>query len=422
LKYKKFVKQGMAALITGLLVCSFAGSSTRTMLPCLISVEAKNKTERKKESIKETVKGCNQFAWSMFDSMEEENLFYSPYSIQMALSMLDNGADKQTKTELEQLLNIKNLSSRNQNLKKIMGELKNQDTILNTANSIWYFKDDKVRYHQDMKKFLAPLSKYYNAEAFLADFKNEKTVDKINQWISRKTNQMIPKMLDDLDPNTVMTLINAVYFEGYWKKSFDHDSTRPQTFYGTHKSNSVDMMHGYDWNLKFYEEDGLCAVELPYKNSRLSMQIVMQKDREKDSVWNQLKKMSGKEKENLSKQITDAKKVRINELALPKFQMNYTFDKLCDILKGMGMKDSFDRTAADFNKIAKNLYVSDISHQAKIEVDEAGSRAAAATAIDCVATCVPTDPITFIVDHPFFYMIRDNQSGMILFIGYVNQL
>lgn len=381
-------------------------------------------TETVTERMEETVEGMNQFALQLFEKLPDENSFFAPYSISHAISMLDNAADNDTKKELEKMLGIKDLETHNQNMKLLMDGFHDEGAILNTANSIWW-SDEMTNFKDTMTAdFLDPLRYYYEADIYQVDFAKTQTVDEMNEWIKGKTNEMIPKMLDELDPSTVMCLINAVYFEGIWENKFTKEATSQKDFYGTKDTVEVDMMQSSDWKLHYFETDQLRGIELPYENSTIAMELILPAEGSNETISEIFHALSTQEQMQFLKDLSESEEKTITYLGVPKFSMDYDIKELVNILKDLGMVDSFDTADADFGRINESLVVSDVMHSAKIEVDEEGSEAAAATLISMNECAMVEDQkiIEFIVNQPFIYVIRDTSTGTILFLGYINQL
>lgn len=376
------------------------------------------------ESMEETVNGMNEFALHLFQELPEENSFFSPYSISVAISMLDNAAENDTKEELENLLGIKDLSSHNLNIKTLLDSYDGKGAIMNTANSVWWSKG-MTNFKETMKPdFLDPLRYYYGADVLQVDFTESKTIDQINDWIGDKTNEMIPKMLEKLDESTVMCLVNAVYFEGIWQNKFTKERTWKKEFNGVEKTVQVDMMQSGDLDLHYYEMDGMRGIELPYEDSTIAMQIILPEEGSTQTIHEVFDALTTEEQLEFLNAVSESERKHITYLGLPKFSIEYEIDQFVTILKTLGMVDSFDETLADFGKINDLLYVSDVMHKARIEVDEEGSKAAAATLIATTETgaIIASENIEFLIDQPFIYVIRDTSTGTILFLGYMNQL
>ena len=341
--------------------------------------------------------GINEFSMNMYSALPaDKNIFYSPYSIASAMSMLDVGADGATKKELENALGITDLDEWNDEMKAYLSKNWSQNTFVNTANSVWMNKD--TSWSADIEKdFLTPAKDYYSGEVYEADFNGQpdKVVQNVNNWVSTNTNKMIPEILKEIPGGTVMMLINAVYFEGKWDTPFTEDKTFQSSFYG---------------------------ITLPYDGDNVVMKVFM--PTADDGDINELfDKLSNEEKQKLIDSLDNANNVEIDTLQLPKFTDEQSIDGLDDILKNMGIQSAYSESA-DFSKIADGIAVSSVNHKAKVIVDENGTKAAAETDIMIKETAMMPSEETynFIVDNPFVYVIEDQSTGMILFMGRVNSL
>lgn len=368
--------------------------------------------------------GINEFSMNMYSALpSDKNIFYSPYSIASALSMLDVGAGGITKEELEDTLGITNLDEWNDEMKAYLSKDWSQNTFVNTANSIWMNKDTTWSSNIE-KDFLTPAKNYYSGEVYEADFvgQPDKVVQSVNNWVSTNTNKMIPEILKEVPGGTVMMLINAVYFEGKWDTPFTEDNTFQGKFYGTDKESVVDMMHLYGEHFTYIDNGEIKGITLPYDGNSIVMKVFM--PTADDGDINELfDKLSNEEKQKLIDSLDDASNVEIDTLQLPKFTDEQSIDGLDDILKNMGIQSAYSESA-DFSKIANGIAVSSVNHKAKVIVDENGTKAAAETDIMIKETAMMPSEETynFIVDKPFVYVIEDQSTGMILFMGRVNSL
>lgn len=368
--------------------------------------------------------GINEFSMNMYSALpSDKNIFYSPYSIASALSMLDVGAGGITKEELEDTLGITNLDEWNDEMKAYLSKDWSQNTFVNTANSIWMNKDTTWSSNIE-KDFLTPAKNYYSGEVYEADFvgQPDKVVQSVNNWVSTNTNKMIPKILKEVPGGTVMMLINAVYFEGKWDTPFTEDNTFQGKFYGTDKESVVDMMHLYGEHFTYIDNGEIKGITLPYDGNSIVMKVFM--PTADDGDINELfDKLSNEEKQKLIDSLDDGRNVEIDALQLPKFTDEQSIDGLDDILKNMGIQSAYS-DSADFSKIADGIAVSSVNHRAKVIVDENGTKAAAETDIMIKETAMmPTEETyNFVVDKPFVYVIEDQSTGMILFMGRVNSL
>lgn len=368
--------------------------------------------------------GINEFSMNMYSALPaDKNIFYSPYSIASAMSMLDVGADGATKKELENALGITDLDEWNDEMKAYLSKNWSQNTFVNTANSVWMNKD--TSWSADIEKdFLTPAKDYYSGEVYEADFNGQpdKVVQNVNNWVSTNTNKMIPEILKEIPGGTVMMLINAVYFEGKWDTPFTEDKTFQSSFYGTDKESVVDMMHLYGEHFTYMDNGEIKGITLPYDSDNVVMKVFM--PTADDGDINELfDKLSNEEKQKLIDSLDNANNVEIDTLQLPKFTDEQSIDGLDDILKNMGIQSAYSESA-DFSKIADGIAVSSVNHKAKVIVDENGTKAAAETDIMIKETAMMPSEETynFIVDKPFVYVIEDQSTGMILFMGRVNSL
>lgn len=368
--------------------------------------------------------GINEFSMNMYSALPaDKNIFYSPYSIASALSMLDVGAGGTTKNELENALGITDLDEWNDEMKAYLSKDWSQNTFVNTANSVWMNKGTTWAANIN-SDFLTPAKDYYSGEIYEADFDGQadKVIQNVNNWVSDNTNKMIPEILKEIPGGTVMMLINAVYFEGKWDTPFTEDKTFQSSFYGTDKESVVDMMHLYGEHFAYMDNGEIKGITLPYDGDNVVMKVFM--PTADDGDINELfDKLSNEEKQKLIDSLDDASNVEIDTLQLPKFTDEQSIDGLDDILKNMGIQSAYSESA-DFSKIADGIAVSSVNHKAKVIVDENGTKAAAETDIMIKETAMMPSEETynFIVDKPFVYVIEDQSTGMILFMGRVNSL
>lgn len=368
--------------------------------------------------------GINEFSMNMYSALPADtNIFYSPYSIASALSMLDVGAGGATKNELENALGITDLDEWNDEMKAYLSKDWSQNTFVNTANSIWMNKGTTWAANIN-SDFLTPAKDYYSGEVYEADFDGQadKVVQNVNNWVSNNTNKMIPEILKDIPGGTVMMLINAVYFEGKWDTPFTEDQTFQGSFYGTDKESVVDMMHLYGEHFAYMDNGEIKGIVLPYDGDNVVMKVFLPTSDDGD-INELFDKLSNEEKQKLISSLDDASNVEIDTLQLPKFTDEQRINGLDDILKNMGIQSAYSESA-DFSKIADGIAVSSVNHRAKVIVDENGTKAAAETDIMIKETAMMPSEETynFIVDKPFVYVIEDQSTGMILFMGRVNSL
>lgn len=344
-----------------------------------------------------------------------KNSLVSPTSVYLALGMTASGADGSTLKEFESLLgnsgiNIKDL---NTYYNSLAGKLTNtQSSKVNIANSIWYRDIESL----DVKReFLQANADYYNAAAYEADFNSKKTVQDINDWVKANTGNQIDKIIDKIDPNTVMYLINALYFDGQWIKPYEKDNVHKDNFElsdGTIKP--VDFMYSLEEG--YIKDEKAQGFMKPYKDGKYSFVALL--PNKGVSIDSYVSSLTGKGFINLLIN-KSADKV---SAALPKFKSEYSI-KLTEPLKQMGLKECFDEGKANFEKMASdmkgNLWIGDILHKTAISVDTEGTKAGAATKVQLQTKGEATIQHSIILNRPFVYAIVDNETKLPLFIGTV---
>ncbi len=369
--------------------------------------------------------GVNGFAFRMFAQLgEDEDIFFSPYSLCAALSMLNLGANEETKAEMEAVLGIEDLDAWNAEMKSYLERQWTDDTYVITANAVWM--DENKDFAETMEEaFLQNAADYYKSELHTCDFENNATsvIAEINEWVNENTKGMIPKLINRLPERTVLILLNAVYFEGKWDNAFKEEKTGEEMFYGTNGESRIDMMHQYTEEYAYIEYEGIKGVSLPYKGDEVVMKIFIPLTENKD-ITTLFSKLADTEKQELLDALDTCGTTELTKLVIPKFTMEKSIDDLPGILSDMGMESAFDPNSANFDIIAEDLYISQVLHQAKIEVDEEGTKAAAATVIVGNDTTSIQEPkyFEFVADRPFIFVLQDTKTGMILFMGRVNNL
>lgn len=338
------------------------------------------------------------------------NILLSPLSVAMDAGMLLNGAKGTTQAEILNALRFTNTTTASQvndYYRQLLIQLWALDPAVSmrAANSVWL----RTGFHVQ-GDYLRLLKDYYGSTANTVAFDNTGK-DRMNKWVNDATNGKIPQLIDQLDNDAVMYLLNALYFKGTWKYPFDKSKTAQAPFYTTASGSPlVDFMQG-TLKINFATHNGISTYELPYGDNRYSMVIVSAGEAALDANV-----MTALDTVHLRQWLSDQQEVA-NTLYLPKFKTSFK-TSLNDVMQNMGMHQAFG-SAADFTGIIgdtahEELYVSSITHAATIEVDEAGTTAAAATSIGVAVTSLPP---TFRLDHPFVYLIRERSTGLIIFIG-----
>lgn len=423
-----------AGLVTG---CGRMAYSNAALLNGAKSLASSEKAVKADKLDAGYAEGLNQFAYRIFSELKgEENVFISPYSISTALSMLYNGADGKTREEMAELLGYNLLPGYTDGYSEAANQTANSDSnylletlkkadpkvTIDVANSIWLAQG--IRFNDTMEKaLLAPVRNYYAADIFQVDFTDAKTLDNVNQWVSDHTDKMIDPFLEEFQnkEDIRLFLANAIYFNGKWSSPFSPDETNKASFYGKASTQSVDMMHMSDEKYRYYTGNGLRGIEIPYGEGSVVMDVLLPEDGD-SYIGDLYSSLTGDEMNGFLKQLDASGMTKINTLALPKFEMEYGLVNLNEALQNLGMKSAFGDDA-DFSLIGDELKVGEVGHKAKIQVEEWGTRASAATGITVETTAAEiSEPVNFIVDRPFIFLIRDKQSGSILFMGRMDQL
>jgi serpin B len=361
-----------------------------------------------------------KFGFNLFNEIrkteQDKNIFISPFSVSIALAMALNGASGETEQVMVNTLQLQGLDSEsiNAGYAGLRQTLLTSDpkVILTIANSLWARQD--VPFKPD---FLQRNTQFFGAEISTLDFTDPNTLKTINQWVNTNTNGKISKILDEINPDAVLFLINAIYFKGIWQTEFDPLHTRDGDFHlATGGEKQVAMMTRTG-DYRYYQnyEENFHAISLPYGDGRISMYIFL--PRRESNLNTLLDNLNAESWENWMSQFREQEVL----LVMPKFKLEYE-KTLNTPLKSLGMDIAFAPGLADFSRMAtleilgKNLYIGEVLHKAVVEVNEEGTEAAAVTSVGVRATSAPP---AFIVDQPFFFAIRDNDTKTVLFMGIV---
>lgn len=357
------------------------------------------------------VNANTQFAANLFKKFSKEdtdkNVFFSPFSISMALSMVYQGAGTTTRDAIAEALNYKGMSidEVNQSYMDHLSYFKKlyPQVELNVANSIW------VREGFDVKEsFLNKNKEVFNAQNSFLDFSNPEACDIMNNWISNATKGKIGNMIKPpIDPEIIMYLMNAIYFNGSWTDQFDIAQTRQGNFKKLNGENKLVQMMNKTDDFRYGEGLGYKAVELPYGSGSVSMYCILPQGNVNSFIENFDNDMWSGIKSSLS--------MKNVQLSIPRLKIEYEPQNLTGKLSELGMGEAFNR-GADFSGIGDDLWIDGVSHKAVIDINEKGTEAAAVTIIGVGTTSMPN---TFVADKPFVFVIADNQTGTILFMGKV---
>ncbi|MCK4224603.1 MAG: serpin family protein [candidate division Zixibacteria bacterium] len=361
------------------------------------------------------IQSDNKFGLKLFREIIKEekdsNVFISPLSVSMALGMTYNGANGETQEAMQEVLELNDLTIQevNESYKSLIELLRGLDPKVQfqIANSIWYRQNIPVR-----EEFIDLCNKYFDALVSGLDFDDPAAVDTINAWVDENTNGKIEEIVDaPISDFTAMFLINAIYFKGTWTYQFDRASTKDTLFTlpdGTKKPCKMMEQRGL---YNYFSNDDFEAVDLPYGDGDFSMTIFL--PYRKTNIDSLIAKFNQENLNHwLSSFLSDS-----GDIYIPKFTLEYEL-KLNDALKALGMSIAFDPERADFSKMYEivSVWIDEVKHKTFVEVNEEGTEAAAATAVEM---SYGPGPLGFWmrVDRPFVFMIRENKSQTILFIG-----
>ncbi|MFC2117027.1 serpin family protein [Bacteroidota bacterium] len=361
--------------------------------------------------VKSIVESDNTFGFKIFKEIakgKEENICISPLSIAMCLSMLYNGAETETKREMEETLELLDLSVMdvNKSYRALIDSLRTNDpgVLFEIANSIWGAKNFDIE-----DEFIRRNEDYFDAEVSQLDFGDPGAVDIINNWVSDKTHQKIETILSKTNSGDLMYLINAIYFKGRWLFEFDPDKTfdGPFTLNNGERIRVAKMHQQEDFNYLY--NDLFSSVELLYGSGNFSMHILLPHNNLKvDDIIENLNN------ETWNQWLTEYVKKENYKIYIPKFKFEYK-KSLIDDLKTLGMNLAFN-PMADFSGINKNceMWISLVKHKTFIEVNEEGTEAAAVTIIGAWGSS-----LGYSVNRPFIFIIKERTTNTILFIGKV---
>ena len=330
----------------------------------------------------------------------------SPLSVLTALALVQNGAQGNTLAQLEQALGGLDRDTLNAYMRAYCDFLTESDE-LKIANSVWTDSSAEAK-----RAFLQKAVDSYSAQLFSAPLSDPKTVESINSWVKKNTDGMIPKIIENADRDAVMMLINAVAFEAKWETPYTNDDIEKLEFNSySGKSKKTEFMCSTE-SVYLSDSDAVGFMK-PYKNGRFAFAALL--PNEDVNIDDYIASLSG---EKLMKIFSSAKKNEEVDVKMPKFKAEYS-TQLIDTLKKMGIEDAFDRKSADFSSlIDKNdgAYIGTVMHKTFIEVDQEGTRAAAATLVGISKMSMPAiNPVC--LNRPFVYMIVDTETNLPLFIG-----
>jgi serpin B len=371
---------------------------------------------------RKAIDAANAFSLSLWAktnaAQRGSNVFVSPLSATFALGMTLNGAANQTLEEMRSALQLGSATQQeiNEGYRSLMTLLTGVDPAvkMQIANSIWYRNGFPF-----LSSFLDSAKQYFDAEVTGLNFADEAgSLKTINGWVDSKTNHKIPTILDEITPDAVMFLINAIYFNGPWRDKFDPAQTRTALFRlaeGT--TQPVSLMHRFA-SMSYVDSPAYQAVDLPYGNSAFTMTVVL--PRESTDVESVAASLTPDTWQSLTNGLRNV----AVDLSLPKLKLSYE-RKLNADLQALGMISAFVQGAADFTRMSpsgRQLYIDFVKQKTFVDISEEGTEAAAVTAVGVNVASAPPPPMIMRVDRPYIFMIRERLSGTLLFMGKITQM
>lgn len=363
----------------------------------------------------------NDFGFELYHRLRTQpgNVFFSPYSISSALAMVSTGARNETEAQMLKCLHLGANQQLNTTLHRdLMTSMLHQPKgyDIRIANALW-----GQNAHPFKPEFVTRLQRSFRAEGRTLDFAGEPEQSRttINQWVEAQTNQRIKDLLPSgsITGLTRLVLTNAIYFKGTWQTPFNKSATRPADFFVKSDDKVKTEMMARTASMRYAENDLFQALELPYAGDRLSMVIML--PRKRNNLADAESQLSSGMVSQLVQKMTSPKVI----LSLPRIKTTYE-KPLKSTLMSMGMTDAFSVGSADLSGIdgTRELFISEVYHKAFCEINEEGTEAAAATGVVVAKLAAPVNeppPVEFKADHPYLYLIRDRQTGSILFMGRV---
>ena len=373
--------------------------------------QANETNERKDISLtaveQQLVSGCNDFAFSLYrKAADEKGQVVSPLSVVYTLGLLNNGAVGETQKQINDVTGFKDTEAANLYCQKMLAATPTLDklTKVTIANTIFMNKGYEL-----LPNFLKTAAGYYDVQPETRDFKDGKTLDVINQWASDHTEKMIDKILDadTFDPSAISYLLNAIYFKGAWSEKFDKLATAEELFNGGKTVPIMHQQHTFDYT----QTADYQALRLPYGNNAFRMTILLPTGGK--TIGDVLAAMTAESWQKLQ----DSMPAQLVDVKLPRFETQSEID-MKEILTAMGITKAFTANA-EFSRFCNApAFISTMKHVVHIKVDEEGTEGAAVTNTGwCTSTGEVAQAIDFHANHPFLYVISEQSTGTIFFIG-----
>jgi serine protease inhibitor len=393
----------LLCICVGLIQCNKQSDPSNPAVPLELTENQKN-----------LVESDNKFGFKLFKEIikaeKDKNVFISPLSVSMALGMTYNGANGTTQEAMQKTLELNGLTMQevNKSYKSLVELLTGLDPKVKfqIANSIWYHWGLTPK-----EEFISLCKKYFNALVSALDFSDPNAANIINAWVDKNTNGKIKQIVNaPIDPMKVMFLINAIYFKGFWTYPFDKKLTKDGLFTLLDGSKKPCQMMMRPGGIEYFDNSDFQAIDLPYGEGDFSMTIFLPRPQKNiDSLIAEFNQ------ENWNRWINSFHTNRAT-LQFPKFTLEYELI-LNGVLKALGMAIAFYPNQADFRKIYEEnqpFFIDEVKHKTFVEVNEEGTEAAAVTSVGVMTTGMSR---LIRVDRPFVFVIRENKSQTILFMG-----
>ena len=361
------------------------------------------------------LESAGSFSWSLFQESISSpgNILISPASVYLALAMTINGSDKETRTAMQealfaQKLTLAELNEGSRDWMVLLLDKNRQKKQLSLANSLWLASTFTAN-----PAFLQSNDDYFAAAARSLDFQQDSAKAQINRWVKQNTGGKINQIVDEIDPYSVMFLINAVYFKADWEKPFKREQTGPGLFAAPAGTSQVQYMNQMA-SLAYFRSQDCQGVLLPYESGDFAFLAILPDAAITARQW--VSKTSARDLADL----LDQAKPQSISLSLPRFKSRHE-ERLNDALASLGMAVAFIPDQADFSLMSQDgtdqLFISEVKQKAYLEVDEKGTEAAAVTSVEMRATSMPLADLNLQFDRPFIYGIIDTRTGLPLFLG-----
>ncbi len=420
------MKNKLALIISLALVLSFALSSCNN-IPNEVDKNMQNNEATTSDVQKAIPKASSELGFAdnlLRLTAADGNRTVSPYSAKMCLALLANGTDGETRAQILNAIGIEDIDAYNGSVKEILNRYDSYSAVLalNTANSLWMNQTQFGGRGAFLPEYRTKMQNFFDAE--IREVTNSNSVEEVNKWVNEKTKEKIDQILTNDNRDFAIALVNAVYFKGAWDIPFSEHATKERDFNNIDGTASkLDFMHITD-SYGYYADENVKAVQIDYarRGGDFENEVYI---RDNDFSFSMYIMLAENEL-NVEKFLNENapfSSTRV-KLAIPKFEMEYG-TSLNEILMALGMTAAFDVQKADFTKMveeasADNLFVDSVIQKTYIKLDENGTEAAAVTAIAVECMSAPIDvqePVEFTADKPFYFAIRDNTSGELLFLG-----